>query len=271
MTGKYTDRLQAAIDLRGGLSLCVGIDPHASLLEAWGLPVDGEGAERFGRRVVEALGDRVAVFKPQSGFFEPFGSRGILALERILADIRDAGALSIMDAKRGDIGSTMAGYAQAYLSDESPLRADALTVTPFLGYDSLRPAIDLAARTGRGLHVLCRTSNPEGHQVQLAVDATTGMSVAQSVIEQAHSDNEREGLDHVGLVVGATHDDLRIDLTGFTGVVLVPGVGAQGGTLKGVARQFEGVDGIVLPSASREVLAGGPSLAGMQQRVDQIH
>ncbi|MGJ6979279.1 orotidine-5'-phosphate decarboxylase [Aestuariimicrobium soli] len=268
MSHTYVQRLRAAIDLRGGRKLCVGIDPHPSLLEAWGLPIDGEGAERFGRRVVEALGDVVPVFKPQAGFFEPFGSRGILALERILADLREAGAITLMDAKRGDIGSTMAGYARAYLSDESPLRSDAVTVTPYLGYESLRPAIDLAAETGRGVHVLCRTSNPEGGHVQLAT--SEGVSVAQSVIAAAHADNDRAGLDHVGLVVGATHADLQIDLTGFTGAVLAPGVGAQGGTLSGVAAQFTGVEGIVLPSASREVLAGGPSLAGMREQVEAL-
>lgn len=270
MSTTYAERLRAAIGVRGGNTLCVGIDPHPALLEAWGLPVDGEGAERFGRRVVEALADRVAAFKPQSGLFEPFGSRGILALERILADLRDARVVSIMDAKRGDIGSTMAGYARAYLAEDSPLRADALTVSPYLGYESLRPAIDLAAETGRGLHVLCRTSNPEGGQVQKAADPATGTSVAQQIVDAAQSDNGRDGHHHVGLVVGATHDDLGIDLAGFTGVVLVPGVGAQGGTLTGVADQFTDVEGIVLPSASREVLAGGPSLAGMRDRVDRL-
>ncbi|CAI9409917.1 orotidine-5'-phosphate decarboxylase [Aestuariimicrobium sp. T2.26MG-19.2B] len=264
----YAERLRAAIDLRGGLALCVGIDPHPALLDAWGLPLDGDGAERFGRRVVESLADRVPVFKPQSGLFEPFGSRGVLALERILADLREANALSIMDAKRGDIGSTMDGYARAYLSDESPLRSDALTVSPYLGYESLRPAIDLAAATGRGLHVLCRTSNPEGHEVQLA--ATGDGSVAQTIVRHAQRDNSSEGRNHVGLVVGGTHADLGIDLTGFSGVVLVPGIGAQGGTLSGVASQFGNTEGIVLPSASREVLAGGPSLAGMQERVEGL-
>lgn len=260
----FTARARALTEQRG--VLCVGIDPHPALLQAWGLEVSGAGAEAFGRRVVEALGDSVAAFKPQSGLFEPYGSAGVAALEAILDDIRQAGALSIMDAKRGDIGSTMAGYAQAYLGAESPLRADALTVSPFLGYETLRPAIDLAAKQGRGLFVLCRTSNPESGQVQLAT--TDQVSVAQQIIVAAQQDNAA-GADHVGLVVGATHRQLDIDLSGFTGPVLVPGIGTQGGTISGLAAGLAG--GVVLPSASREVLGAGPDAAELRRAVQAVY
>ena len=262
----FTARARALTTERG--QLCVGIDPHPALLQAWGLQVSGAGAERFGRTVVEALGDRVAVFKPQSGLFEPFGSAGVAALEAILADIAQVGALSVMDAKRGDIGSTMAGYAQAYLADGSPLASDALTVSGYLGYESLRPAIDLAGQNGRALFVLCRTSNPEGGQVQLA--QTGDGSVAQTMIEAAQQDN-LAGSDHVGLVVGATHTRLDIDLTGFSGPILVPGIGAQGGTISSLAQGLGQGSGVVLPSASREVLAAGPQAEALRAAVEQIY
>ena len=170
-------RLRAAMDTHGPLA--VGIDPHHALLESWGLPTDVSGLERFALTCVEAFAGRVAVVKPQSAFFEVFGSLGVAVLERVLSELRDSGTLTILDAKRGDIGSTMAAYARAFLSDEGPGRADALTLSPFLGYGSLRPALDLAAATGRGVFVLALTSNPEGPEVQHA-DAG-GRSVAASV------------------------------------------------------------------------------------------
>ncbi len=162
----YGSRLQQVVADRG--ALCVGIDPHPAMLRDWGLPVDARGLERCARTMVEALGDVVAVFKPQSAFFEAHGSAGIAVLERTLADIAGTGALALLDVKRGDIGSTMDAYAAAYLSDGSPLAADAITVSPYLGFGSLAGAIDLARRQGRGVYVLALTSNPEGPQVQLA-------------------------------------------------------------------------------------------------------
>ncbi|MFD8808814.1 orotidine-5'-phosphate decarboxylase, partial [Streptomyces sp. NPDC059597] len=165
-------RLRRAMDERG--PLCVGIDPHASLLAEWGLNDDVDGLERFSRRVVEAVADRVAVIKPQMAFFERFGSRGVAVLERVVQETRAAGALVVMDAKRGDIGSTMAGYAEAFLHKDAPLFSDALTVSPYLGYGSLAPAVALARETGTGLFVLALTSNPEGPEVQHAVRGAGG-------------------------------------------------------------------------------------------------
>ena len=138
-------RLRHAMDTRG--PLCVGIDPHASLLTSWGLNDDVAGLERFTRTVVEALADRVAVLKPQSAFFERFGSRGIAVLEKAVAEARAAGALVLMDAKRGDIGSTMARLRGHLPDKDSPLFSDAVTVSPV-------PRLRLAApgaRRGRGL------------------------------------------------------------------------------------------------------------------------
>lgn len=263
----FRKRLDLLTAQRG--ALCVGIDPHPPLLARWGLGDDVDGLERFARGLVEAIGDRVAVFKPQVAFFESYGAAGLSVLERVLGDIRDAGALSIADAKRGDIGSTMAGYARAWLSDGSPLRADAMTLSPFLGFESLRPALDAAAATGRGVYVLARTSNPEGHGVQLSADAD-GRPVSQRIIDEAQAENIRTGLDHVGLVIGATHRDLGCDPGGVTGSLLVPGIGAQGGTMDGVREAFGAAVARVLPSVSRDVLNAGPGADALAERVTRL-
>ena len=155
----FGDRLYAAMREHG--PVCVGIDPHASLLAQWGLDDDANGVREFSLRVVEALGGRAAAFKPQAAFFERHGSRGVAVLEEVIAACREVGTLCIVDAKRGDIGSTMAGYAEAFLSDQSPLAGDAVTLSPYLGVGSLTPALELAKATGRGVFVLALTSNPE--------------------------------------------------------------------------------------------------------------
>jgi orotidine-5'-phosphate decarboxylase len=267
-TAPYGDRLRAAMDELG--PFCPGIDPHAALLEQWGLPDTVGGLETFAMTCVEAFGGAVAAVKPQSAFFERFGSAGVAVLERTLAGLRDAGTLSLLDVKRGDIGTTMAGYAQAYLSADSPLRADAITVSPYLGYESLRPALDLAAATGRGVFVLTLTSNPEGPSVQHAT--RDGASVAASVVAGVARDNAHAAasgrLGSVGMVVGATVGsavtDLGLDLTGSAGPLLAPGLGAQGGTAAALRATFGSALPQVLGTSSREVLVAGPGAVALR-------
>ena len=264
----YGGRLRAAMDRHG--PFCVGIDPHTTLLARWGLPDTVEGLERFALTCVEAFGGSVAAVKPQSAFFERFGSAGVAVLERTLAELRDAATLSLLDAKRGDIGTTMAGYAQAYLSDGSSLRADAVTLSPYLGYESLRPALDLAQATGRGVFVLTLTSNPEGAAVQHA--SLGGRTVAASVVEGVTGDNAAaraaRTLGSVGMVVGATVGsapaDLGLDLAAASGPILAPGLGAQGGTAQSVRHTFGPAVGQVLGTSSREVLEAGPDVAALR-------
>jgi len=259
-------RLRRVMDARG--PLCVGIDPHAALLADWELNDDVAGLERFARTVVEALADRIAVLKPQSAFFERFGSRGIAVLERAVAEARDAGALVVMDAKRGDIGSTMTAYAEAFLDPASSLFSDALTVSPYLGFGSLRPAVDLARASGCGLFVLALTSNPEGAEVQHAV-RTDGLSVAGTVLRRLAAENEGAvPLGSFGAVVGATLGgtlrDLDVDLA-VNGPLLAPGIGAQGATAADLPRLFGKSAGNVVPSISRGVLRHGPSVRALRE------
>ncbi|HEX7538224.1 MAG TPA: orotidine-5'-phosphate decarboxylase [Dermatophilaceae bacterium] len=261
-------RLRVAMDEYG--PVCAGIDPHPALLAHWGLDESVQGLETFAMTCVEAFAGTVAVVKPQSAFFERFGSAGVAVLERTLTGLREAGTLSLLDVKRGDIGSTMAAYAHAYLSPDSPLRADAITVSPFLGFESLRPAVDLARETGRGLFVLTLTSNPEGAQVQHAVreGRTVAGSIVDGVTEQNMADRSAGVLGSVGMVVGATVGDaarrLGLDLVSANAPLLAPGVGAQGATADDLRTVFGAAIGNVLASSSREILGAGPDSAALK-------
>lgn len=242
--------------------LCAGIDPHPSLLAEWGLTDDADGLGRFADACVEAFAGQVAVVKPQSAFFERHGSGGIAVLERLLAGFAGSGTLTILDVKRGDIGSTMDGYADAYLAVGAPLGADAITVSPYLGFGSLEPALTAAADAGRGVFVLARTSNPEGGEVQQATVA--GRSVAQSVVDDAAARNAGAApLGAAGVVIGATHDH-GLELGELNGPVLAPGIGAQGAGPAEITARFCGLGGLVLPAASRSVLAAGPDPAAVR-------
>ncbi|MEJ7832792.1 MAG: orotidine-5'-phosphate decarboxylase [Nocardioides sp.] len=248
-------RLHAAMAARG--PFCVGIDPHADLLHQWGLSDDVTGLETFALSVVEAIAPYVSVVKPQSAFYERFGSRGVAVLERVIADSRATGALVLLDVKRGDIGSTSQAYADAYLDPSSPLAADAITASPYLGFGSISPMIETARKHDAGVFVLALTSNPEGPEHQHA-RGDDGMTVGARIIEHLRLvDQDAEPLGSFGAVVGATITDTDIDFA-FNGPILAPGYGAQGGTAADVRRIFGAAAPHVLPSSSREVLRLGP-------------
>jgi len=269
----FGTRLQAALDEHG--QLCVGIDPHAQLLRAWGLGEDAAGVREFGLRVVDAAAGRVGVVKPQVAFYERFGSAGYAALEDVLAAARAAGLLVIADAKRGDIGTTMDGYAAAWLEPGSPLEADALTLSPYLGPESLHETITRAIRADKGVFVLAATSNREAAVVQSAitVDASAGDDepVAARVAREVGSYNvgSAGALGPAGVVVGAT---LMRSAFGLTDTVLAgtpilaPGFGAQGAQPSDLAELFGYVAAQVVASESRSILSAGP--AGLVARIE---
>ena len=230
----------------------------------WGLGVDVAGVETFTRICVEAFAGTVALVKPQVAFYEALGSKGFAILERALSDLSDGGALTLADAKRGDIGSTMAAYADAWLSDGSPLAVDAVTVSPYLGFGSLEPALSLAEETGRGVFVLAATSNPEGRSVQGAMLDRDGRAVelAQDNVDRAAQRNAPhvaagEPSGPVGVVVGATLERApRLD--DLAGPILMPGVGAQGAGPADVDRLAGDCRRLALPNISRGILRHGP-------------
>jgi orotidine-5'-phosphate decarboxylase len=263
--GSFGDRVGQAVRRLG--SACAGIDPSAELLRAWDLNDDVEGLRTFGAICVEAFAGTVAVIKPQVAFFERHGSAGLAALERLIVDAHEAGLLVLCDAKRGDIDSTAAAYADAWLGDGSPLAGDAVTVHPYLGLAALAPCIELAGKTGRGVIVVTRSSNPEGRALQQAVTAD-GTSVEDTLLREIAQWNGGPGVPEgtVGAVIGATLMPSAFPLSQLRGVIVAPGVGAQGATPVDVKERFEGCPaGSVLVSTSRSLLSRGPGVASLRQ------
>jgi orotidine-5'-phosphate decarboxylase len=259
---RFGVRLQRAMDERG--QFCVGIDPHDALLARWGLGVDPDGLARFCQAAVDALAGEVAVVKPQSAFFERFGARGIGILESTIRQFREAGTLVLLDVKRGDIGSTVAAYATAYLDPSSTLYVDAVTASPYLGVGSLAPMFAAAAAGGGGVFVLALTSNPEGPSVQFA-KTFDGRTVAQLVLDEiAQLNAALDELGDIGVVVGAKSWQTGHDLSRVGGPILVPGLGAQGGTPDDLRNLGVQNRSAILPSYSREILASGPSVTGLR-------
>ncbi|WP_279790294.1 orotidine-5'-phosphate decarboxylase [Rothia sp. RSM292] len=270
MSAAFGDRLAKAMAERG--PLCVGIDPHPNLLEQWGLEDSAAGLAAFTEAVYEGCAPFAATLKPQVALFERHGSAGLAVLEALFARAAADGVLIVADAKRGDIGSTMKAYADAWLGSSSPLGTDSVTLSPYLGFESLRPALDLADENDRGTFVLALTSNPEGKSVQHVGASESEGAVAKRIIAATTAENasrQWEQMGPCGLVVGATVGqalvDLGIDLSVFNGPILSPGYGAQGASAADLYRVFAGVESQVLVNSSRGVLAAGPSVEGLAQ------
>jgi orotidine-5'-phosphate decarboxylase len=274
----FADRLAAATH-RAGTPLCVGIDPRleqlpegmlAAHLEAHpGEPLVGaaEALYEFGSRVLEAVSPEVGVVKLQNAFFEIAGPPGLDAFCRIMRRARELGVISISDSKRGDIGSSSAAYASAHLgalglggNEVEAVGADALTINPYFGSDGVRPFIEEAARRGRGLFVLVKTSNPSGAELQdLTVDGRPVHEHAADLVRDWGRECVGEcGYSAVGAVVGATYPDqlkaLRARMP--EAVLLVPGFGAQGGKAEDAAGAFDAKgDGAVVNSSRGIIFA----------------
>jgi orotidine-5'-phosphate decarboxylase len=254
----FADRVVAAVEATG--PLCAGIDPSAALLASWGLPDHPSGLRSFCATCVEAFAGTVGVIKPQVAFFERHGAAGMAELERLVADATAAGLLVIADAKRGDIDSTAAAYAEAWLGPASPLAADAVTVHAYLGLGALDPLVRMAAANGRGVIVVVRSSNPEGRGLQQAV-TNGGASVEDMLLAGISALNCSPEVPSgtVGAVIGATLEPSDFPLSQLGGVILAPGLGAQGARPEDVSARFAGcAPGTVLPSSSRGLLSAGP-------------
>ncbi|HWU47434.1 MAG TPA: orotidine-5'-phosphate decarboxylase [Humibacter sp.] len=255
-------RLAGAITRHG--RLCVGVDPHPELLEKWALPDSAAGVREFGLLAVRAAAGLVAIVKPQVAFFERFGSAGYAALEEVIGQARAAGLLVLADAKRGDIGTSVEAYGQAWLTPGGPLEVDAVTLNPFQGVGALEAPFALAHSGGKGVFVLAATSNPEGFDVQRA-RVIGGPTVSRTILDEVtawnrgHVDGNEWG--NVGLVIGATVrlTEFGIDTTPVPlPPVLAPGFGFQGGDAGDLRGIFGGLAPAVLVSESRSILASGP-------------
>ncbi len=263
MSGAFADRLVARTRELG--PLCVGIDPHPVHLPALFGPAGPETARRWGRAVVDACAGRVAVVKPQAGLFERWGAKGMAALDVVCAAARDAGLLVLLDAKRGDIGTTAEGYAEGYLGPDSDLACDAITVNPYMGIETLEPFVSLAEKHGRGVVVLARTSNPgsQDFQSRLIVDSEGKgeplyLHVARSLAPMIARLKGDSGWSGLMLVAGATGPDdaMRLRAAAKEALFLVPGYGAQGAGPRDAMASFvkgpAGLEGGII-NASRSV------------------
>ncbi|MED5401060.1 MAG: orotidine-5'-phosphate decarboxylase [Planctomycetota bacterium] len=271
MTIHYADRLDDAIRRKGTPAL-VGIDPRLDLLPAEVLEraqqaggdrdqVAAAAFEEFCFRLIDVVAPLVPAVKPQAAFFEQYGPAGVAVLGRVIRQARKAGLLVICDGKRGDIGSTAEAYASAYLAgadpDAAPFAADALTVNPYLGADTLEPFVETAATRGGGLYVLVRTSNPGAGTFQdlLADGQPVYRHAARMVQELARSSMGDGGYGAIGAVVGATYPRELAELREAMPEVplLVPGYGSQGAGAGDVAAAF-GPDGLgALVNSSRGI------------------
>lgn len=284
---------------RVGHPLCVGLDPHLDRIPqlfrrgdmAPGQVQTVAAVEDFFTAVLERIAGRVAVVKPQIAFFEALGWRGIEMLSRVLSSARRQGLLILLDAKRGDIGSTARAYAEAYLGASAPMPCDAMTLNPYLGKDSLEPFVQRAIAEGCGLFVLVKTSNPgsgDYQDRQLADGPRLFEQVAASLAEQASAMAGGSGWSSLGVVVGATYPEESQRLRALLpkSLFLVPGYGAQGGSAEQAVQGFvPGVDGrlegglvnssrgILYPAAGRQADAKGWERAfddALQRSIDEL-
>lgn len=267
----FGERLAAVFAAYG--RLCVGLDPHAALLDRWGQPDSAEGLREFGLRVIEAAADRVGILKPQIAFFERHGAAGYAVLERLLGEAREAGLLVIADVKRGDIGTTVDAYGEAWLRPGSSLEADAMTISAYQGLGSIEQVMVAAEAAGKGLFVLAATSNPEAAAIQRAVlqqstraGHTVAGAITQGVIgwNAGRADASANAFGSVGVVFGATTDlsaagiptDVEPPRPGLP--VLAPGFGHQGAEPGDLRLRFGGYAGGVIANESRSLLSAGP-------------
>ena len=254
----FADRALDATKEHG--PLVFGLDPFGDLLDDWGVGDTPDGLEHFVDIVLEACVGAVGVVKPQSAFYERHGWRGVRSLARLVDSCRDRGLLVLLDAKRGDVGSTNRAYAEAYLGPGASIQVDAITITPYLGFESMRPVMDIAVANNSSVFVVTRSTNPEGRAVQGALNAD-GSTTEQQIVSQIAAENRRlapGSIGPIGSVFGPTHGPPAFDIRAMNGLFLAPGVGAQGATPLDVARCFASCPDRVLPSASRSLLRNGP-------------
>jgi orotidine-5'-phosphate decarboxylase len=229
-----------------------------------------EGLRHFCFTTFDAASDHLSAIKPQSAYFERFGSKGIAVLESCIAAIRDRGSLVLLDVKRGDIGSTNQAYAQAYLDPRSSLKSDAITVHPYLGFHALAPMIEQTNKSLSGLFVVVLSSNPEGKLIQGA-RVFPDTTVVESLCDAISAANQTfcpDALGPIGAVVGVTADRASETVERLPrSLILAPGLGAQGGDFATIAKRFKNARERVLPISSRGVLSQGPNVKTLREAI----
>ncbi|WP_019224078.1 orotidine-5'-phosphate decarboxylase [Bartonella rattaustraliani] len=250
--------------------LCLGFDPSHKVLQSWNLSCDDKGLRDFCDILLTAAVGNVGIIKPQVAFFELYGVEGLQVLKELIENAQKQGLLVIADAKRGDIGSTVEAYGQAWLGSNSAFKADAITVNAFLGFEALLPLIKTAEDTETAVFVVVQSSNPEGKDIQNARigDQTLSVYLAQHIDNyNRQSLGTQHSVGPIGAVVGVTlgeqakHTIEQLKNSLF----LVPGIGAQGGTITQLTQQFpQSLWQNIIPSISRSVTDAGPDIVALK-------
>jgi orotidine-5'-phosphate decarboxylase len=270
MTDSFAKRFAATRSVFG--PLVFGVDPSRALLTSWGVGDSADGLDRFVDIVLEAAVGTVGLIKPQAAFYERHGWQGFRSLSRLIAEARGAGLLVILDAKRGDVGTTNDAYAESYLGADAPVQVDALTVHPYLGFGAMTSFVERAHRSGSCLLVVTRSSNLEGRTVQAARDDAGG-SVEATLLQEIGQRNAElapGAIGPVGAVVGPSPMPPELDLAAAHALFLAPGVGAQGASPADVAQTFGTCRDRVMPSASRSLLEAGPHVPKLREEVGAL-
>lgn len=292
-TAHFGDRLTDAMVAKK-TPLIVGLDPRTAQLPAQLAPNDAsdliavaKAYQQFSCEIIDVVSGLIPAVKPQAAFFEALGPHGMMALANVVDHASSQGLLVIMDAKRGDIGSTAAAYARAFLGKkpQSPWGCDALTVNPYLGFDTLEPFVSAAERTGSGIFVLAKTSNPGSHSIQgkESEGRTVYALVADEIQRLSANHVGKSGYGNIGAVVGATYPEQLVELRQEmpNTIFLIPGFGAQGGTAadiaggldeRGLGAVINSSRGIIFAHERPEYQAQATWQAAVEQAtVDAIH
>ncbi|WP_273755165.1 orotidine-5'-phosphate decarboxylase [Bartonella sp. MM73XJBT.G] len=250
--------------------LCVGFDPSHKVLQAWNLSCDYKGLKDFCDILLTAVVGKVGIIKPQAAFFELYGVEGLQILKELIENAQKQGLLVLVDTKRGDIGSTAEAYGKAWLGADSPFKADAITVNPFLGFDALIPLIKIAEETKTAVFMVVQSSNPEGKQIRNARigDQTVSVHLAQNIVDyNSQSSSQYRHIGPIGAVIGATLGcDAKETIEQLeNSLFLVPGIGAQGGTITQLTQQFpQRLWQNIIPSISRSITEAGRKSADLK-------
>ncbi|WP_273790935.1 orotidine-5'-phosphate decarboxylase [Bartonella sp. CM31XJBT] len=256
--------------------LCIGFDPSHKVLQSWNLSCDYKGLKDFCDILLTAVMGKVGMIKPQAAFFELYGVEGLQILKELIENAQAQGLLVLVDTKRGDIGSTAEAYGKAWLGPSSAFKADAITVNPFLGFDALIPLIKVAEETGAGVFVVVQSSNPEGKQIRNALigDQTVSAHLAQRIFEyNSQSSSQYHYIGPIGAVIGATLGSEAKDTIEQlkNSLFLVPGIGAQGGTITQLTQQFpQRLWQNVIPSVSRSITDAGRNSVDLKNVINHF-
>lgn len=256
-------------------TFCLGIDPTPNLLEKWGLNDDIQGLKVMCNVISSAADENLAIVKPQAAYFERFGPEGMQILRELVDRFHAQGTLVLLDAKRGDINSTNLAYAEAYLGADSQYKFDAITLTAYLGFDSLLPTFEYAHKVCSGIFLVIKSSNPEGEIIQNAlieykekrISVGEYLAIKTSDFNQEYLD---EDLGPIGAVIGATLTNIdKLLFILKSSLILMPGIGYQGAKMEDLFVNCKGYTKRIIPIAAREILSLGNNPTLLKDKIKQ--